>query len=92
MTKGGSACRAAVGGARRFVWGRGGWLLTPRQLSKRRRSWEDDLYGCRKETIELLFQPVIQACSLKCCPAKGLTSDGALFIASVWLYSDPLPA
>ena len=66
--------------------GRGGWLLTPRQLSKKRRSWKDDLYGYRKETIELLFQRVIQACGLKSCPVKGLMSNGAFVIASVWLY------
>ena len=66
--------------------GRGGWLLTPRQLSKKRRSWKDDLYGYRKETIELLFQRVIQSCDLKSCPVKGLMSNGAFVIASVWLY------
>jgi hypothetical protein len=65
---------------------RGGWLLTPRQLSKQRRSWKDDLYGYRKETIELLFQRVIQSCDLKSCPVKGLMSNGAFVIASVWLY------
>ena len=65
---------------------RGGWLLTPKQLSKRRRSWKDDLYAYRKETIELLFQRVIQACGLKSCPVKGLMSNGSLVIASVWLY------
>jgi hypothetical protein len=65
---------------------RGGWLLTPRQLSKKRRSWKDDLYGYRKETIELLFQRVIQSCDLKSCPVKGLMSNGAFVIASVWLY------
>jgi hypothetical protein len=66
--------------------GRGGWLLTPRQLSKKRRSWKDDLYSYRKETIELLFQRVIQACDLKACPAKGWSRNGAFVIASVWLY------
>src|SRR5215207_8884939 len=54
--------------------GRGGWLLTPRQLSKKRRSRKDDLYAYRRETIELLFQRLIQACDLKTCPAKGLAS------------------
>lgn len=65
---------------------RGGWLLTPQQLSKKRRSWKDDLYGYRKETIELLFQRVIQSCDLKACPAKGWSRNGAFVIASVWLY------
>lgn len=78
-TFGGAALAAAYAG-------RGGWLLTPRQLSKRRRSWKDDLYSYRKETIELLFQRVIQSCGLKSCPVKGLMSNGAFVIASVWLY------
>ena len=78
-TFGGAALVAAYAG-------RGGWLLTPRQLSKQRRSWKDDLYGYRKETIELLFQRVIQACGLKRCPVKGLMGNGAFVIASVWLY------
>jgi hypothetical protein len=65
---------------------RGGWLLTPRQLSKQRRSWKDDLYGYRKETIELLFQRVIQSVDLKACPVKGWSRNGAFVLASVWLY------
>lgn len=65
---------------------RGGWLLTPKQLSKRRRSWKDDLYAYRKETIELLFQRVIQSCDLKACPVRGWSRNGAFVLASVWLY------
>jgi hypothetical protein len=65
---------------------RGGWLLTPRQLPPRRRSWKDDLYAYRRETIELLFQRVIQACDLKACPVKGWSRNGAFALASVWLY------
>lgn len=65
---------------------RSGWLLTPRQLSKQRRSWKDDLYSYRKETIELLFQRVIQSVDLKACPVKGWLRNGAFVIASVWLY------
>jgi hypothetical protein len=65
---------------------RGGWLLTPRQLSKKRRSWKDDLYGYRKQTIELLFQRVIQSCDLKACPVRGWSRNGSFVIASVWLY------
>lgn len=65
---------------------RGAWLLTPRQLSKKRRSWKDDLYGYRKETIELLFQRVIQSCDLKACPVKGWSRNGVFVLASVWLY------
>lgn len=64
----------------------GGWLLTPSQLPRRRRSFKHDLYAYRKETIELLFQRVIQACDLKVCPSKGLNRNGAFVIASVWLY------
>jgi len=78
-TFGGAALVAAYAG-------HGGWLLTPRQQSKKRRSWKGDLYGYRKETIELLFQRVIQSCGLKSCPVKGLMRNGAFVIASVWLY------
>ena len=65
---------------------RAGWLLTPQQLSTERRSWKDDLYSYRKETIELLFQRVIQSCDLKACPVKGWARNGAFVLASVWLY------
>jgi hypothetical protein len=65
---------------------RGGWLLTPQRLSTERRSWKDDLYSYRKETIELLFQRVIQSCDLKACPVKGWSRNGAFVLASVWLY------
>lgn len=64
----------------------GGWVLTPKQLPQSRRSWKRDLYAYRKETIELLFQRVIQAADLKACPRKGLGRNGAFVIASVWLY------
>ena len=64
----------------------GGWVLTPRQLPQSRGSWKRDLYAYRKETIELLFQRVIQAADLKTCPRKGLGRNGAFVIASVWLY------
>jgi hypothetical protein len=64
----------------------GGWLLTPSQLPRKKRSWKHNLYAYRKETIELLFQRVIQACELKVCPSKGLHRSGAFVIASVWLY------
>jgi hypothetical protein len=55
-------------------------------LPPQRRSWKDDLYAYRKETIELLFQRVIQSCDLKACPVKGWSRNGAFVIASVWLY------
>jgi hypothetical protein len=65
---------------------RGGWLLTPKQLPPSYRTWKHDLFALRKETIELLFQRIIQAVDLKDCPTKGLRRNGAFVIASVWLY------
>ena len=64
----------------------GGWLLTPKQLPKRRRSFKHDLYDYRKETIELLFQRIIQSFGLKTCQVKGLHKNGAFVLACVWLY------
>jgi hypothetical protein len=64
----------------------GGWLLTPQQLPPPPESWQQDLYAYRRETIELLFQRIIQACDLKACPAKGLARTGTFVIARVWLY------
>jgi hypothetical protein len=64
----------------------GGWLLTPQHLPASPTSWKHDLYAYRRETIELLFQRIIQACDLKACPAKGLARAGTFVIASLWLY------
>lgn len=64
----------------------GGWVLSPKQLPLARRSWKDDLYGYRKETIELLFQRMLQALGLKQCQVKGEGRNGAFVLASVWLY------
>ena len=64
----------------------GGWLLTPQQLPTNPDSWKHALYAYRRETIELLFQRIIQACDLKVCPTKGLARTGTFVIASVWLY------
>ncbi len=64
----------------------GGWVLTPKQLPEERRSWKDELYEYRKQTIELLFQRLIQAAGLKECPVKGEGRNGAYVLASVWLY------
>ena len=64
----------------------GGWVLTPKQLPAARRSWKDDLYAYRQQTIELLFQRIIQAADLKQCPVKGEGRNGAYVLASVWLY------
>ncbi|HEY0458572.1 MAG TPA: hypothetical protein VGC97_05420 [Pyrinomonadaceae bacterium] len=64
----------------------GGWLLTPKQLPKKRRSFKHDLYDYRKETIELLFQRIIQTFDLKTCQVKGLHKNGAFILACVWVY------
>lgn len=62
------------------------WLLTPKQLPKERRSFKDDLYDYRKETIELLFQRIIQSFDLKTCQVKGLHKNGAFILVSIWVY------
>jgi hypothetical protein len=64
----------------------GGWLLTPQQLPANPESWKHDLYAYRRETIELLFQRILQACDLTACPTKGLRRTGTFVIARVWLY------
>jgi len=64
----------------------GGWVLTPAQLPSQRRSWKKQLYSYRKETIELLFQRIIQSAGLKQCQVKGHGRNGAFILASVWLY------
>jgi hypothetical protein len=64
----------------------GGWVLTPKQLPRKRRSWKCDVYAYRKESIELLFQRIIQASDLKACRVKGEGRNGAFVLASVWLY------
>jgi len=64
----------------------GGWVLTNKELPKQRRSWKNDLFAYRKETIELLFQRVMQAVGIKCCVAKGEAKNGAFILAGVWLY------
>jgi len=60
----------------------GGWVLLPKQLPLARRSWQDNLYGYRKETIELLFQRMLQALGLKQCQVKGEGRNGAFVLAS----------
>ena len=60
--------------------------MTPLQLPKKNRSWKNDLYDYRKETIELLFQRIIQAFDIKNCPVKGEAKNGALVLATVWAY------
>jgi len=64
----------------------GGWVLSPKQLPQKRRSWKDDLYDYRKESIELLFRRIIQALGLKECQVKGEDRNGAFVLARVWLY------
>ena len=64
----------------------GGWILSPKQLPRKRRSWKNDLYEYRKESIELLFQRICQASGLEECPVKGEGRNGAIVLASVWAY------
>jgi hypothetical protein len=64
----------------------GGYVLTPKQLPELNRSWKNDLYDYRKETIELLFQRIIQAFDLKKCQVKGKGKNGAFILASIWTY------
>lgn len=63
-----------------------GWVLTSKQLPPKRRSWKCDLFAYRKETIELLFQRVMQAVGIKRCVAKGTGKNAAFILAGVWLY------
>ena len=64
----------------------GGWVLSPKPLPQERRSWKDDLYEYRKESIELLFQRIIQALGLKECQVKVEGRNRAFALASVRLY------
>lgn len=64
----------------------GGCVLAPQLLPPQRRSWKNDLYDYRKETIELLFQRIIQSADLKACQVKGEGRNGAFVLANVWLY------
>jgi len=64
----------------------GGWILTPKHLPQERRSWKDDLYEYRKETIELLFARILETSGLRRCPVRGIARNGAFILASVWIY------
>jgi hypothetical protein len=64
----------------------GGWVLTSKQLPEEKRSWKNDLFGYRKQTIELLFQRIIQSAELKECKVKGQGRNGAFVLANVWVY------
>ena len=70
------------------AWIRGSIYIQPPVFPglQERRSWKDDLYDYRKETIELLFQRIIQALGLKECQVKGEGRNGAFVLTSVWLY------
>lgn len=70
----------------RFMSNKAVIFLTPKQFSKKNKTWKNDLFEYRKETIELLFQRVIQATDIKECKVKGLDKKGAFVLASVWLY------
>jgi len=65
---------------------RGGWLLTPKQLPKCYKTFKHEVYSWRKQTIELLFQRVMQAFDLRSCPTKSLRRNGSFIISSVWAY------
>jgi hypothetical protein len=60
--------------------------LTSKQLPDERRSWKNDLFSYRKETIELLFQRIIQSADLKECRVKGEGRNGAVVLTNMWLY------
>src|SRR5262249_51632338 len=64
----------------------GGWALSLKQLPQERRSWKDDLYDYRKESIELLLQWIIQALGLKECQVKGEVRNGAFVLAKARPY------
>jgi hypothetical protein len=64
----------------------GGWLLTPKQLPPCYKTFKHDVYAWRKQTIELLFQRIMQAFDLRSCPTKSLRRNGAFIIACVWTY------
>lgn len=64
----------------------GGWLLTPKQLPQCYRTFKHDVYAWRKQTIELLFQRIMQAFDLRICPTKSRRRNGAFIISSVWAY------
>jgi hypothetical protein len=64
----------------------GGWILAPQQLPAERRSWKDDLYAYRKETVELVFARLLEATGLRKCPVRGIGKNGAFILASVWIY------
>src|SRR5688572_32804259 len=66
--------------------GVGGWVLTSKQLPTDRRSWKNDLFAYRKETIELLFQRIIQSAKLKECKVKLEGRNGAFVLANIWLF------
>jgi len=59
------------------------WLLPPKQLQRMRRSGKTDMYEHRIESIELLFQRIIQARDLNACPVRGEGGNGALVLGSV---------
>ena len=61
-------------------------MLTPKQLPKRYKTFKHDLYAWRKQTIELLFQRIMQVFDLRRCPTKSLRRNGAFIITAVWLY------
>jgi hypothetical protein len=47
---------------------------------------KNDLFDYRKQTIELLFQRLIQSAELKECRVKGQGRNGAFVLANTWVY------
>ena len=54
--------------------------------ASRATSWKDDLYDYRKESIELLFQRIIQASGLKERQVKREDRNGAFVLARARPY------
>jgi len=63
----------------------GGWLLPPKQLPEKSHPGKDELVAYRRETIELLFQRIIETADVKHWQVKGNGKNGAFVLASVRL-------
>lgn len=64
----------------------GGWVLTSKQLPEEKESWKNHLFAYRKQTIELLFQRILQSAELKECKVRGEGRNGAFVLANIWVY------
>jgi hypothetical protein len=59
----------------------GGWVLTSKQLPEEKRSWKNDLFDYRKQTIELLFNASFSRRSSRSAGSKVK----AVMVLSFWL-------